>query len=78
MNFILGIFIGAFIGITLMCLLQIRRTNEYKDLKTGIINFSDWIALIIFQESKNANKDKIEGMKDIQSMYEKFFEEELE
>ncbi len=32
-----------------MCLLQIRITNEYKDLKTGIINFSDWIALIIFQ-----------------------------
>lgn len=78
MNFILGIFIGAFIGITLICLLQIRITNEYKDLKTGIINFSDWIALIIFQESKNANKDKIEGMKDIQNMYEKFFEEELE
>lgn len=78
MNFILGIFIGAFIGITLMCLLQIIRTNEYKDLKTGIINFSDWIALIIFQESKNANKDKIEGMKDIQNMYENFFEEELQ
>lgn len=78
MNFILGVFIGALIGITLMCLLQIRRTNEYKDLRTGIINFSDWIALIIFQESKNANKDKIEGMKDIQNMYEKYFEEELE
>lgn len=77
MNFILGIFIGAFIGVALMCLLQIRRTNEYKDLKTGIINFSDLIALIIFQESKNANKDKIEGMKDIQNMYENFFEEEL-
>ena len=78
MNFILGIFIGAFIGITLMCLLQIIRTNEYKDLKTEIINFSDWIALIIFQERKNANKDKIEGMKDIQNMYENFFEEELQ
>lgn len=73
MNFILG----AFIGIALMCLLQIRRTNEQKDLKTGIINFADWIALIIYQESKTANKDKIEGMKDIQSMYEKYFEEEL-
>ena len=75
---IVGIFIGVFIGIALMCLLQIRRTNEQKDLKTGIINFADWIALIIYQESKTANKDKIEGMKDIQSIYEKFFEEELE
>lgn len=78
MNFILGIFIVAFIGITLMCLLQIRKTNEQNDLKTGIINFADWIALIIYQESKTANKDKIEGMKDIQSMYENFFEEELQ
>lgn len=74
----IGIIIGAFIGVALMCLLQIRRINEQKDLKTGIINFSDWIALIIFQESKTANKDKIEGMKDIQNMYENFFEEELE
>ena len=73
----IGILIGAFIGIALMCLLQIRRTNEQKDLKTGIINLSDWIALIIYQESRTANKDKMEGMKDIQNMYEKFFEEEL-
>lgn len=74
MNFILG----AFIGIALMCLLQIRRTNEQNDLKTGIINFADWIALIICQEAKTSNKDKIEGMKDIQNMYENFFEEELQ
>lgn len=78
LKMLLGMFIGGFIGIVLMCLLQIRRTNEQKDLKTGIINFSDWIALIIYQEIKTANKDKIEGMKDIQNMYEKFFEEELE
>lgn len=78
LKMLLGIFVGAFIGIVLMCLLQIRRINEQKDLKTGIINFSDWIALIIFQESKNANKGKIEGMKDIQNMYENFFEDELE
>lgn len=70
---LLGIFIGAFIGITLMCLLQINRENNQIDYKRAIKNFGDHIALIIYQEKRIGNKD-VKGMEYIQKLFEQYFE----
>lgn len=69
--------IGVVVGMFIMALFYENRIYECEDYRKAIKNFGDYIALIIYQEKRIGNKD-VEGMKQIQEIYEKYFEEEME
>lgn len=73
----IGIIIGAFIGIALMCILQINRENKYYELSNAVKSLGNYIAIRVNQAERMERKD-LSGMKEVQRIYNYYFEEELE
>lgn len=75
MNFILGIFIGAFIGVALMCVIHSNRINEAAITVKQCENALEHERVIAVLENKD--KKYINGMSRVILLYKTFFEEEL-
>lgn len=73
---IIGILIGIIIGICIMCCLQINRENKYYETIQAIRNLSNYIAIRV-QQSERLEPEYLKGMKEVQKIYENYFEEEL-
>jgi hypothetical protein len=74
---IVGLFTGLINGVILMCLVQVNRENKY--FKT--IKAIKWLGSYIntrVEQAERLEKEKVEGMKEFQKIYNHYFKEELE
>jgi len=81
MGYILALIIGGIIGVVigtiLMCLLQINKENEVQEYVQDIRQLSYYINTRINQ-AKKLEPNKVEGMVEVQKIYDYYWREELQ
>ena len=73
---VVGLLIGLFIGVILMCLIQVNRENKYFKIIKAIRELAIYIDSRV-EQAERMEKEKVEGMKEIQKIYNYYFKEEL-
>ena len=68
--------IGFILGVILMCLLQVNREDEIEDYRKDIRQLSYYIAIRVNQ-AEALESEKVEGMKEVQKIYDYYWREEL-
>jgi len=74
---IISSIIGLFTGVILMCLVQVNRENKYFKIIKAIRELAIYIDSRV-EQAEIMEKEKVEGMKEVQEIYNGYFKEELE